>query len=416
MVFPIVLLLALALSQTVPNAPKPDALALLSEVSQRYADAKSYHIEAVDETTRNNELSRQWEKTILTAIVMPGNRYRYEGRSGMGTVIYISDGSEEWDYLPLEKVYVQRPAAGPDSGKKRMHVMEEMPGSYALALISRIAHRAEGLKSASLLPDETISIDRRSGVDCYVVHYDEQDFKVHRAAMSRSSTIWIDKSHKVIVKIVDREQPLSNLPVNGFMPRSVETTIIYPVVELDQEQAASSFTFVAPADAKLVEAFSDTMIPGPHPELVGKPAADFKLKSADGKVISLSSFRGKPVFLDFWASWCGPCRGMVPDLMKLYAETESKGLVWVGVDSDENPDAADKVMTQEHIPWPNYHDMDGSIGAAFHRNGLPLGVLIDERGQVAFYQSAYTVFDLRSSIAKLGPQFAPVAPTGVSSK
>jgi nicotinamidase-related amidase len=107
---------------------------------------------------------------------------------------------------------------------------------------------------------------------------------------------------------------------------------------------------------------------------------------------------------------------MVPDLMKLYAETEPKGLVWVGVDSDENPDAADKVMTQERIPWPNYHDMDGSIGAAFHRNVLPLGVLIDERGQIAFYQSAYTVSDLRSSIAKLGPQFGSVAPTGVSSK
>jgi len=106
----------------------------------------------------------------------------------------------------------------------------------------------------------------------------------------------------------------------------------------------------------------------------------------------------------------------VPDLMKLYAETEPKGLVWVAVDNDENPDSADKVVAQEHIPWPNYHDLDGSIGAAFHRNGLPLGVLIDERGQVAFYQSAYTVSDLRSSIAKLGPQFGSVASTGVSSK
>ncbi|MGD0568140.1 MAG: redoxin domain-containing protein [Candidatus Sulfotelmatobacter sp.] len=415
MVFPIVLLLALALPQTAPSVPKPDALALLSEVSQRYADAKSYHIEAVDETTRNNELSRQWEKTMLTAIVMPGNRYRYEGRSGMGDVIYISDGSEEWDYLPLEKVYVQRPAAGPDSGKKRVHLPQEIIALNAKSLVSGLAHRADVLKSATLLPDETISIGGKS-IDCHVVHYADQDFKTQRPAVSRSSIIWIDKSRKVIVKIVDREQPLSNLPVNGFLPRSVETTVTYPVVELDQGQAASSFSFVPPADAKLVEAFSDAMIPGPHSEFVGKPAGDFKLKSADGKIISLSSYRGKPVFLDFWASWCGPCRSMVPDLMKLYAETEPKGLVWVAVDNDENPDSADKVVAQEHIPWPNYHDLDGSIGAAFHRNGLPLGVLIDERGQVAFYQSAYTVSDLRSSIAKLGPQFGSVASTGVSSK
>jgi thiol-disulfide isomerase/thioredoxin len=293
--------------------------------------------------------------------------------------------------------------------------MEEMPASNAQALISRITHRSEALKSASSLPDETLSSGEKN-IDCYVVHYSEHDFKVHRAAIGRSSTIWIDKSRKLIVKILDQEQPLSDLPVNGFMPRSIEETIIYPVVELDQEQPASAFTFIPRNDARLVEAFSNPMTPGPHPELVGKPAADVKLKSADGKLTSLGSYRGKPVFLDFWATWCGPCRSMIPYLMKLYAETSPKGLVWIGVDSDEDPDAAEKLVSQEHVPWPNYHDVDGSIGASFNRNGLPLAVLIDKRGQIASYQFAYTVSDLRSAIAKLGPEFSTVASANIKLK
>ena len=74
-------LLALALPQATQSAPPKDALALLNEVSQGYADAKSYHIEAVEERAYNNELSRHWDRTLLTAIVMPDGRYRYEGRS-----------------------------------------------------------------------------------------------------------------------------------------------------------------------------------------------------------------------------------------------------------------------------------------------------------------------------------------------
>jgi hypothetical protein len=75
--FSIVLLLAL--SSNLPqvasqDSPAADALALLSEISQRYANAESYHVEAVEESTSSNDLQRNWEKKLLTAIVMPGGR------------------------------------------------------------------------------------------------------------------------------------------------------------------------------------------------------------------------------------------------------------------------------------------------------------------------------------------------------
>jgi len=409
MSFAIALLLVLALlPRSSQIAPAKDALAFLNEVSQRYADAKSYHIEAVEEQTSNNELMRSWQRTVMTAIVMPGGRYRYEGRSRAGTAVYISDGIHEWDYLPDQKVYIQQAPAREDSSKKRMHLPDEIAALNAKSVVSVLAHRADVLKSAVFLPDETVSVGGKS-VECYVVHSAGDDFKVQHLDTTRESTVWIDKSRKVIVKILDREQPLSNRVVNGRLPSATESTVVYAVVEFDQQEPDKTFTFAAPEDAKLVEAFSSPLAPGPHFDVIGKPAAELRLKSADGTVTKLSSLRGKPVFLDFWATWCGPCKGLVPDLLKLYAETESKGLTWVGIDNDENPDAATKFISQSHIPWPNYHDLDGSMGAAFQRNVIPLGILVDARGNIAFYQSGYEVSELRAAIAKLGPEFGSVA-------
>ena len=408
---PLALLLLLTLAippQTQPVAPPKDALALLNEVSQRYADAKSYHIEAVEERTSTNELSRSWQKEFMTAIVMADGRYRYEGHSGVGTVIYVSDGIHAWDYLPDEKVYTERPAANED--KQRVHVPEEITALNAKSMASVLARRADVLKSATFLPDEAISIAGKNA-DCYVVR---GDFKVQHAGLSRELTIWIDKSRRVIVKTLEREQPLSTGVVNGHIQSTTESTITYTGVELNRENPASSFTFVAPGDAKLVVAFSSPYASGPRPEWVGRTASELRFKSADGTVITLSSLRGKPVFLDFWASWCGPCKGLIPDLLKLYNETSPKGVVWMGIDNDENPDAAAKFMNQNHIPWPNYHDLDGSMGAAFQRNVIPLGVLIDARGNIAFYQTGYQAAELRTAIPKLGPEFGSVAPAGVN--
>jgi thiol-disulfide isomerase/thioredoxin len=140
------------------------------------------------------------------------------------------------------------------------------------------------------------------------------------------------------------------------------------------------------------------------------------LRSSDGKITTLSSFHGKPVFVEFWSTLCAPCVDLIPELSKLYAETEGKGLVWVSIDSDEDPDGARKFILHRHISWPNYHDEDGSLGKTFQREAIPLGVLLDADGKVTFYDAGYEISDLRSAIAKLGPQSGSIAPSSVSTK
>jgi hypothetical protein len=201
MPFSIVLLLALVLPQAAQSAPPKDALALLNEVSQRYADAKSYHIEAVEERSHNNDLSRHWDRTLLTAIVMPDGRYHFEGRSGFGSAILVSDGTRQSEYHPYDQLYTQQPASSNDPLLARVITSDVEPVRRAKTLIIELVHMADRMKSATYLPDETISVNGKS-VACYVVHYADQPSQT--GELSRVETLWIDKSRKLVVKSINR--------------------------------------------------------------------------------------------------------------------------------------------------------------------------------------------------------------------
>ncbi len=412
---------ALALLQAA-SAPSPmppnDALALLNEVSQRYADAKSYHIEGVEEETSTTELSRHWDKRLLTAIMMPDGHYRYEGRSGVGgEALLVSDGTTRWNYHPEDHLYTQQTASdgaadnNPWTG--RAVGQEEMTAYNAKFLVDRLAHTADRLKAATFLPDETISVNGK-GIACYVVHY--FDDPSEHSHSPRENTAWIDKSRKVVLKTFSRGESYRSTSAGGTVPMSEERTMTYLVMELDQQEPDSSFRFLAPSDAKSVSEFpnhfSAKTQTAERVDLTGKPAPDVQLKSLDGKMTTLGSFHGKPVFVEFWATWCIPCVELMPELAKLHAETVDKGLVWVSIDSDKDSQLAEKFLAREHIALPNYHDLDGSYGKAFHREGIPLGVLVDSSGTIVFDKSGYGIADLRGAIAKLGPEFSSVASSG----
>jgi thiol-disulfide isomerase/thioredoxin len=227
-------------------------------------------------------------------------------------------------------------------------------------------------------------------------------------------TVWIDKSRNVIVKTRRRSDGHTVSAGSGARtPLVVDTTVFYSVVELDQREPESSFVFSPPSGAKITESFPDPFAAHSDfraAEFLGKAAPEVRLTAADGTVTTLGAFHGSPVFIEFWATWCAPCVDLMPDLKKLHAETAAKGLAFVGIDIDEDPDAAAAYVSRQHIPWPNYHDEDGSLSKAFGRQGVPLGVLIDAGGKITFYGAGYEIEELRAAIAKLGPQFSTSAP------
>ena len=408
--FSLVLTLALFIQGAAGN-PSTDALTFLNNLTQRYVDAKSYHIEAILERSSSNELSRSWQKSLLRAIVAPGGRYCYEGHSGYGSAILVSNGTTKWVYHVDEHQYTEAAVSASKSKKGHVISQEEMPVMEAKQLVMQMRMLSARLKSAIFLPDEKIVLDGRS-MNCRVVRFTDADLKTRPPDAKMEETVWVDKSRNLVVKTVDRRNSYISIPgSNAHIPLSMEETTLFPAVELDEQEPESSFSFSPPPEARLITSFTNPFIKGPvigASEFVGKPAPEIRLKR-EGKEITLSSYRGKPVFVEFWATWCGPCVELMPELKRLYVETSAKGLVWVSIDHDQDASTAAAYVKQQQIPWPNYHDDDVALSEAFGGGAIPLGVLIDREGKVTFYSSGYDIAELRAAIAKLGPEFSSIA-------
>ncbi len=116
---------------------------------------------------------------------------------------------------------------------------------------------------------------------------------------------------------------------------------------------------------------------------INHPAPNFTLADVNGKMVSLSDFKGKVVLLDFWASWCPPCRAANPKQVKLYNELKDKGFVILGVSVDKNPDAWKKAIAKDKITYPQVndpHDWEAKTAELYGINQLPTTLLIDKNG------------------------------------
>jgi peroxiredoxin len=118
---------------------------------------------------------------------------------------------------------------------------------------------------------------------------------------------------------------------------------------------------------------------------IGQPAPDLSLPDRSGHAIQLSSMKGSVVLIDFWASWCGPCRLNNPHLVKFYGKYHEKGFQILGVSLDENGDAWRTAVGQDHLSWPQVNDNKGwnaPSAATYGVNAIPASFLVDKEGIV----------------------------------
>jgi peroxiredoxin len=123
---------------------------------------------------------------------------------------------------------------------------------------------------------------------------------------------------------------------------------------------------------------------GSSSPLVGKPATDFSLQSVDGRTVKYSDFKGSVVVLDFWATWCPPCRESLPNLNRLSNDPAlaKRGLKVLAVDSGETIDTVRSFLDANHYSLPVALDTDGSTGRLYRVDGFPTTVLIGRDGLV----------------------------------
>lgn len=121
------------------------------------------------------------------------------------------------------------------------------------------------------------------------------------------------------------------------------------------------------------------------PTLIGQPALDFKLTTPEGKEVSLSDYKGKVVMVDFWASWCKPCRKENPNVVRIYNRFKDKGFEILGVSLDNNKDSWVEAIQKDKLTWTHVSDLAGwgSLAAKqYGVTGIPYTLIIGRDGKI----------------------------------
>ena len=122
---------------------------------------------------------------------------------------------------------------------------------------------------------------------------------------------------------------------------------------------------------------------------VGEAAPAFELAQADGKPVSLAQLRGNVVYVDFWASWCAPCKRSFPWMNALHDQHHGDGLVIIGINVDKRRSDADRFLRDVPAAFPIAFDTNGATPAAFDVKGMPSSYLIDRNGVVIAVEEGF---------------------------
>ena len=123
------------------------------------------------------------------------------------------------------------------------------------------------------------------------------------------------------------------------------------------------------------------------------PAAEFKLQSRSGPAVSLSSLKGQVVLINFWATWCGPCRKEMPFLEQIQKKYAPLGFTLVGVNVEEDSRLMDAFLNDVPVTFPILLDPANSVSKLYNVSAMPSTVIVDRKGNVRFIHQGYQTGD-----------------------
>ena len=124
-------------------------------------------------------------------------------------------------------------------------------------------------------------------------------------------------------------------------------------------------------------------VAGRHSVKLGEPAPNFQLRDMQGHLVALSDLRGKVVMVNFWATWCGPCRVEMPAMEALYRTFSRKDFEILAVSTDAQGISVTRPFQQEnHLTFPILHDADYRVGLTYGARSLPMTFMVDRQGVI----------------------------------
>ncbi|HEX3684392.1 MAG TPA: redoxin domain-containing protein [Bryobacteraceae bacterium] len=343
-------------------AKPQDVTSIIQKVTARYKTLEGYSLDGSYETisglnTGHGYLNQTSGKFRIEAVQKSRKLHvEYDGPGGAMTI--ISNGSTTWTYLPREKAYAKVDAVASDADPE-----EEQAGAdnSAMSMYQLVVRTYAGLDK--LGPQTELGRDQEvktadGKIRCWVLVTKDGN---------RTEKNWVDQQRYLVLRS-DIEIPTLSTPARiAFSLKRFDTGA----------PGEDEFTFDPPNNVRLVD---ELALPG-RPAFVGKPAADFVLRNLDGETMRLSDLRGKIVVLDFWATWCPPCRHELPTINKLAEQLRDKDVVFLGI-NDEGAATVKSFNKKHEYTFTTLEDTNRKVHRAYQASAIPSVFVIGRDGVI----------------------------------
>ena len=316
---------------------------ILARTAAAYRNLGSYEFHVTVQTVQGAKVA---ERKLTETGSRPG-KYRIEDSGG---ALRVSDGRAEWALDPKTNRFTRTPLAAETASP-----------------IGEFERIDQHVKGAGIAREEQIVVDGVT-TPIWVVNVSRDAWPVDAPAGARSTMYRIDKKTFAVHKAITYGSDTTRI-------------VLYSIVNWNRPVAGSLFAFTPPQGAREEPAVEAAPIEARA--IVGAEAPDFTLKDAKGRKIALHELRGKVVVLDFWATWCGPCRALMPHLQEMYRDMADKGLVVLGLDVGEDAATVTKFAKEQAYTFPLLLDAEPAVSAQYFVEAYPTTFVIDRAGRIA---------------------------------
>jgi len=345
--------------------------AILNQVAETYRGLKRYLMKGVIEVELRRATNPLSQRAPFFVASDGQGRLRDEVTDGAAGGMIVSDGKETMIYNRTLGQYMRQPGNA-DSAFARM-VNKGVGGT----LIARFVTVATGVTAIKRLPNEILEVDgARRDLIVLDVSYPQP------ARFTESPRrYWIDPRTHMIIRMRTRtgaDGPMFGGKVEQEETVSFQRALVNPVLP------DTLWALRPPAGSREVAAFSSER-ENLAASFTGKPAIDFSLRDLKGRVHTLKSLRGKTVLLDFWATWCGPCRITMPQVAKIHAQFKDRGVEVMSINVGESAKKAGDYIAKNGYTFTSLLDEDRTVSTHYRVDGIPTLVVIDRTGTVTDY-------------------------------